>query len=190
MNDEPQAGAPSPQVGAGIDQASLPPPQKPQPGSGASSPPDDLTALPTWAQDLIRDLRAENAQHRKAKQQAEQAAQAAATAAAKEQGRWRELAEQYEPKAKRAEQLEQFIHQLLEKELQGLPERLRTLVPAFDDPLQRLQWVQAARQAGVLAPPAPPQTDADRRSAPPGALSEERRRELAAIYGVNPEFLR
>lgn len=150
---QPPAGQPlTPPTGN--DPASLPAAVKPTPQ------PEDVAALPAWAQALVTDLRKENASHRTAKTAAERQAQQAVEQAAKEQGQWQKLAEQYEPKAKRAEALEAYFTETLAAELKAVPERLKALIPTFDDPLKTLQWVQTAKQAGVFAPPPAPLTDA------------------------------
>ena len=176
---QPQAGD-AQAIVPGIDPASIPAATKPTPQ------PEDVSALPAWAQVLVTDLRKENASHRTAKTAAERQAQQAQEQAAKEQGKWKELAETYEPKAKRTEQIETYIADLLAAELKAIPERLKPLVPAFDDPLKTLQWVQTAKASGVLAPPQAPQTDA---SAPSGtqiaAGNVAKDHELWARLGFN-----
>ena len=94
-----------------------------------------MSALPEWAQKQIKDLRAESANHRKAKSAAEQQAAQAAEQAAKEQGKWQELATTYEPKAKRADELERYIAETLDAELLNVPEKLKGLVPEGMDAL-------------------------------------------------------
>lgn len=121
---------------------------------------EDVNALPAWAQRIIGDLRKESASHRKAKTEAERVAQAQQETAAKEQGKWQELAQQWEPKAKRADELEKFVKDTLEAELTDIPERVKTIVPAYDDPLKTLEWVRNAKAAGILAKPNTPNTDA------------------------------
>lgn len=149
---------------------------------------ENVDALPSWAQRMIGDLRKESASHRRAKSDAERQAQQTAEQAAKEQGQWRELAEQYEPKAKRADELEAFVSELLERETASVPDKFKKLIPQ-GDALATLRWVQEAKAAGILSAPPPPVTDASEKSAPQGGLSEEQRKELAAIYGVDPRFI-
>jgi len=149
---------------------------------------ENVEALPSWAQRTISDLRKEAASHRKAKTEAERTAQAAAEQAAKEQGRWQELAEQYEPAAKRATELEAFVTELLERETAGVPDKFKKLIPT-GDALTTLRWVQEAKAAGILSAPPAPQTDAAERGSTASAKSEEQRKELAAIYGVDPRFI-
>ena len=144
MADEqtPQAGTEAqPQVGSVVAPITTGTTSTPQTG-------EDIGALPEWAQKAIKDLRAESAGHRKAKSAAEQAAQAAAEQAAKEQGKWQELATTYEPKAKRADELERFIGEMLDAELTDVPEKLKPLVPE-GDALARLRWVRTAKAAGL-----------------------------------------
>jgi hypothetical protein len=155
MADEqqPQAGQPlTPPTG--IDPASLPAASKPTPQ------PEDVSDLPAWAQSLVSDLRKENASHRTAKTAAERQAQQAQEQAAKDQGKWKELAEQYEPKAKQADDLLQFATELLEDELKDIPAKFKTLIPKYDNPRQTIMWIRDARRSGLFAPPAAPLTDA------------------------------
>lgn len=143
-NEAPQAGTPA------VAAANVTPAQDAE----------DVNALPGWAQKIIGELRKESASHRKAKADAERAAQAQAEQAAKEQGKWQELATQYEPKAKRTDALEKFIADMVEAELKEVPAKMQSLVPSFDDPLKTLDWLRNAKAAGMFAPPQAPRTDA------------------------------
>jgi hypothetical protein len=150
---------------------------------------EDVKGLPDWAQKLITELRSENGKHRKAKTEAEKQAAKAAEDAAKEQGKWKELYDSTKPKAERAEALEAFIADMLKAELAGVPDKLKGLVPAFDDPLKQLEWVRNAKDAGVLAGPTAPQTDAargtgDTRTAQ-AANDKNKELDLARRLGLN-----
>ena len=191
MADEqmaPAATEPQPQVGSVT---------APSAQAQTSTPPvgDDMSALPEWAQKQIKDLRAESANHRKAKSAAEQQAATAAEQAAKEQGRWQELAQTYEPKAKRADELERYIADTLDAEMANVPDKLKALVPDGMDALGRLRWLQTAKAAGLFAPLNPPRTDAGSGNGQSGitpprcALSPEKKQELAARYGVRADLL-
>lgn len=149
---------------------------------------ENVDSLPVWAQRVIGDLRKESASHRRAKSEAEKAAQAQAEQAAKEQGKWRELAEQYEPQAKRTQELEAFVAELLERETASVPDKYKKLIPQ-GDALATLRWVQEAKAAGVLAAPVAPQTDATEKPSQKSGLTDEQRQELAAIYGVDPRYI-
>jgi hypothetical protein len=151
---------------------------------------EDINALPSWAQRIIGELRKESASHRKAKTEAEKAALAQQEQAAKEQGKWQELATKYEPQAKRAADLEAFVVGMVEEELKAVPERVKPLVPAFDDPLKTLEWVRNAKAAGVLATPQPPRTDAgEGATGGKPRMSEQDKRLKAAALGVDWRYL-
>lgn len=62
-----------------------------------------VEGLPVWAKDLLKELRAENAKHRKAKTEAEKAQAEAERKAAEDQGKYQEL---YETERAKAQQLE------------------------------------------------------------------------------------
>jgi hypothetical protein len=150
---------------------------------------EDVNALPQWAQKAISELRKEAASHRKAKTEAERAAQAQQETAAKEQGKWQELAQQWEPKAKRADALEKFITDMVTAELEDVPERVKPIIPAFDDPLKTLEWIQNAKAAGILAKPLPPNTDAANgagdRTANNAVSAKQKELELWQRLGLN-----
>lgn len=148
----------------------------------------NVESLPQWAKQVISDLRKEAAGNRTAKTRAEQAAQAAADEAAKEQGRWQQLAEKYEPEAKRAAELTAFVDELLEQERASVPERFRALIPA-GNPLDTLRWVRAAKEAGILTPPTAPQTDAQETGRVTPRMTEAEKRERAARLGVDWRYL-
>ena len=178
----------TPQAGTTPEAQAAPEKQQTPPAVQAAA--EDVGALPEWAQKAITDLRKESASQRKARADAEKVAQAAAETAAKEQGKWKELYEGAEPKAKRADTLEAFIGELVASELEAVPEKLKALVPEFDDPLKTLQWVRSAKAAGVLATPVTPSTDAReaQKTGKPG-MSEDQRKRLADAYGVLPQFI-
>lgn len=69
----------------------------------------NVEGLPKWAQDLFKDLRQENAKHRKAKTEAEKAKVEAERKAAEDQGKFQEL---YQTERERNQQLEAEIAQL------------------------------------------------------------------------------
>jgi hypothetical protein len=132
---------------------------------------------------------------RKHKDASEKIAAQAAEQAAKEQGKWQELATAYEPKAKRADELERYIAETLDAELLNVPEKLKGLVPEGMDALGKLRWLQTAKAAGLFAPLQAPRTDAGSGNGqggmvpPRGALSPDRKQELAARYGVRADLL-
>lgn len=188
MADEqmPQAGTEAqPQAGS----VTIPPVET-QPQAGAVSAGGEIMTM-----EEARKLRSESNNLRKRLQDIEKSQLTAAEQAAKEQGRWQELAQTYEPKAKRADELERYIADTLDAELANVPEKLKGLVPDGMDALGKLRWLQAAKAAGLFAPLQAPRTDAGSGNGqsgmtpPRGALSPDRKQELAARYGVRADLL-
>lgn len=68
----------------------------------------NVDGLPVWAKDLLKELRQENAKHRKAKTEAEKAQAEAERKAAEQQGKYQEL---YETERAKAAQLEADIQE-------------------------------------------------------------------------------
>lgn len=184
---QPQAGAPVAESAPG---APIPAPTKPTvSATPAAQATEDIASLPEWAQRVYSDLRKENASFRKKQIDAEKLASEAAEKSAKEQGHWQELAEQYEPKAKRADALEAFIAELLEAETASVPDKLKPLLPQ-GDPLATLRWVQQAKAVGILAAPQAPRTDAGAAGANLARVeTEAEKRERAARLGVDWRYL-
>ena len=139
----------------------------------------NISSLPPAAQEYIDALRKEAASYRiKAKKAAEShkavadalaekeaAEKEAATRALAAKEEWKELAEQ------RAAELEEMIpykaqaERLLatvvasnEKRLEDIPERFRSLIPAFDDPTKLSEWLDAAAKE-LVAPAQAPNLD-------------------------------
>lgn len=131
----------------------MPDDTNPQPGAAdtpESNEANDIAALPAWAQTLVKELRRENASHRTAKKQAEAAAQAAEDKRLAEQQQWKELAEKraaaldaLKPLQDRYTTLEETFKATLAKRLEALPDWSKSLVPAFDDPVKTMAWLDA-----------------------------------------------
>ncbi len=153
-----------------------------------TSAPGNVRALPGWAQSMIRDLRRENASRRaEIKRVRDEAAQIDAeresdrvvmAQAAEERGR-------LIPRAERADQLEGYVSESVAKRVAALPDALRTLVPAYDDPLKTLAWLET--NAPILSAPRVPSLDAGARGESAGARISAGEREMAAKLGVTPE---
>ena len=121
----------------------------------------DIGALPTWAQTVIKELRKGEAAQRTAKRQAEEEASRRETERLAGEKKFEELAAKLDsdlkavqPKAERADALEAFLKNSVELRIKALPEADRTLVPEFDDPLKTLEWLDrnAARFTQQRAP--------------------------------------
>lgn len=146
---QPQAGTtPQPQAGA-VEPIEAP--AQPQAG-------DAQAEIMTLKE--ARELRRESQKLHAKLAEMERRDAEAAEKAAQEQGKWQELYERTKPQAERVKALETFLGALLEQELASVPEKQRDLVPEFDDPLKKLEWVRKAKAGGLLMAPAAPSTDA------------------------------
>ena len=154
-----------------------------------------IDELPEWARKLVRELRQENAQHRTEKQAAKHAADEAERKRLADQQQWKELAEKLQadmaalrPQVDAAQAYRETIAATVEARIKAVPEQMRSLVPAFDDPAKTLQWLDA--NAAVLTTPRPPQMDAgvggDGGGKTLPKLTPEQI-ELAKIAGMTPQ---
>jgi hypothetical protein len=131
-----------------------------QPGQAPDASRPTIDTLPEEWQRTIRELREENAAHRKAKQAAEQQAAEAATKAKQaeesalaEQQQWRELAERREreiaelrPSAALATELSEWIAGYINKAISTWPEEVKAMAPNGETtPLAMLEWLEKAR---------------------------------------------
>jgi ribosomal protein L13E len=154
---------------------------------------DEVGQLPEWTQKLIKELRSENAKHRKAKTQAEKAEEAAKQAALAEQGKYKELNERLQA------QLDEALASKEAAELAGLKAQVASKLGLPQMLVDRLQGttaeeLEADGQALLDAmpqPQTPTGTDAGKGTnsggAPTPAVTEQEVREFAAIYGLNYE---
>jgi hypothetical protein len=155
---------------------------------------DSVDNLPEWAQKLIKELRGENASHRKAKKQAEEEAEVASRKAAEEQGKFKEL---YEKELAKREEAEAEVKQLALDALKskvasevGLPQQLASrLAGETEDEIKAdAQAVLAALPKHTL------DNDAGRGTGGPGTqtpqMSEEEIKEFAARMGVDPRYVK
>jgi len=150
--------------------------------------------LPDWAQRLVKELRSENASHRKAKRQAETEAEAAARKAAEEQGKFKEL---YEKELAKREAAEAEAKRL---ELDALKSKVATevgLPPALASRLagETEDEIRADAQAVLAALPKQSlDNDANRGTGGSGGqavqMSDEEIKEFAARMGVDPKYVK
>jgi phage I-like protein len=162
----PDVQTPEQAAGAPPPAPATPPPASPP----AQKPPDDdedrsITSFPPAAQEVIRQLRDENAKHRQEARKQKDAAERAERDKLAEAGEWKQAYErvtaELEPlklKADRAEAVEAFVQKALKARIDALPEQYRTLVPKYDDPLKTLTWLD--QSAPLLTPPKAPSLDA------------------------------
>ena len=140
------------------------------PTTDAGDAAQDVSSLPAWAQDMIRDLRREAADRRVAAKQAD--------------AQREDVLAEVQPKAERTDAMEAFLRDLAQKRMDALPSQYRALVPQYDDALQTLQWLEAS--AAILLPPRAPGFDAGVTGDRPAAVPEEVRA-LAQRMGVSVE---
>lgn len=121
---------------------------------------------------------------------------------AAEAGEWQKLAQQHEQDltATRSEfdsvkaQVEKYsaaVQRLYETRVKALPNAARKAVESLpiSDPLDRLAWLDANSE--LFSATTPPNINATDKGGPrPDTLSDDDAQELAAIYGVNPKYLK
>lgn len=152
--------------------------------------------LPEWAQSLYKDLRAENAKHRKRMAEAEKTAQEAAEAAAKEQGKYKELYE------KREKDLAEAKAQLALKERQelqrkvaesvGLPAKLASKISGETEADME---ADAKEMLAAMPQPAKPSAHNDARHGTGGQAGVKsygpgfNKEQAAQFLGVDPKYI-
>lgn len=116
---------------------------------------DEIKADPASFAKHVKDLRAEAAARRKALKDAEDQRLREETERLANEKKFEELAgklkgqlDQIQPKAARAEALETYLQESVQKRIEALPQQYRTMVPQYEDPLKTLQWLDA--NAAVL----------------------------------------
>jgi hypothetical protein len=172
MTDEPNTPPTTPPA------ASLPAAAPAVPPASNAPPADDsgesISNFSPAAQELIRELRSENAKWRTDARRQKEAADKAERDKLAQQGEWKAAYErvtaELEPlktKADRAEAIEVFMAKTVKARIDALPEQYRALVPKYDDPLKTLEWLDTS--APLLTPPKAPSLDAGARSSGSGS---------------------
>lgn len=184
-NEQPQAGA---QQLAGAQAA---------PAQSQTTPdktePQDVSALPAWAQELVKDLRKENASHRKAKSDVEAQAREAEEKRLKEQGQWQAVAEKAQAQLKAAQaeldalKLNEQRREIAKKA--GLPDALALRLSGSTP-----EEMEADAKALVAALPkaTAPAPDINAQASgtkPAKSMTDDERREFAARYGVMAQYI-
>lgn len=185
-NEQPQAGA---QQLAGAQAA---------PAQSQTTPdktePQDVSALPAWAQELVKDLRKENASHRKKASDAEAQARADDEKRLKEQGEWKAVAENAQAQLKAA-QAELDALKLNEQRREigrkmGLPEALALrLSGSTPEEMEADAKTLAAALPKAATTPAPDINAQASGTKPKPAMTDGERREFAARYGVQAQYI-
>ena len=112
----------------------------------------------------------------------------------KEQGKWKEIAEQranemaaLKPKAEQVEAIEVTLKEVLATQIAELPENLRSLVPDDLTTQQKLSWL--SKNKALLLKPKAVDIGAGKQggSAPEGTTLSPEEMEFAKAFGVKPE---
>lgn len=156
----------------------------------------EVSALPKWAQDLIKSLRTEAGDHRQKAKQAADAKAVAEAAALAEQGKYKELYEKTKGELDalktvqdRATVLETKIQATNEGRIKRIPESMRSVIPADYTPDKLSEWLDANEHLLTKAP-APNLNGGSGGSgggSQPQPKLEAFELELAKIAGVTPE---
>ena len=115
----------------------------------------------TFDAQYVKDLRDEAAKWRTELRKVQEAQEEARKAELAEQQKWQELAQEHEKKVKELEPIKARYEEMLEtlresnkKRIEQIPEAMRDLIPAYDDPTQLAAWLDAAA-AKLTKPQAP-----------------------------------
>lgn len=181
MNEQTQGQAPTP-----TGQAPAASTAEPVATTPNGQEPNGMETLPEAARKLIADLRAENAAHRRAKQESEAAAKAAEDKRLEAEKQFEQLAQQraariaeLEPIASRYESLAAKLTADMEKEIAKLPAEIKAMRPDGDlDTL--IEWTEKARAlAAKMQAAAAPGHAAPPRPAADGRPSQDQARIIA-----------
>lgn len=160
----------------------------------APTEPDPAPVARTFDAAYVSELRSEAAGWRTRYRELEQQLASAETAKLEEQARYKELAETYKRELDALQRVrvqhETLLASMSEanaQRVERIPERLRSLVPPIDDPVQLSRWLDA--NAALLTGPTAPNLNSGS-GAPESprkpALTEAQLR-IAAKLGVDPE---
>ena len=179
----PQAGNPEPQAGDGQQM------EQEQPNSDAPAlSPEQLRAE-------LEAARKEAASYRTKLRQTEKAVTDAEAKRLAEQGEYKALYESVKAKADAADALQERLDAITaqaqaanERRVKAIPEHMRSLVPAYSDPLQLAEWLDA--NAAIFAKPTAPPLDgrAGGSGAPP-TVTDAEVLDFATRMGIRPEHV-
>lgn len=167
------------------------------PNAAATDVPPDDKPIPydrfKQVNDQLKELKQWKAQQEAAEAKRLKEAGEAEKARLAQQQQWEKLANQYKTEAEQlsphkatAEKYGAALSRLLESERKPLPKHILSLLDKMD-PAEQLEWI-AENKTAVIQPLPNLNGDASGRGKGKG-MSDDQRRELAARYGVNPEYL-
>ena len=179
-----QEVTPEPQAGEG-QQTEL---EQPTQGEQAH------TLTPEALRAELEAARKEAARYRTQLRQQERAAQEAEAKRLAEQGEYKALYEAARAKAEAADALQERLDAITaqaqaanERRVKAIPEHMRSLVPAYDDPLKVAEWLDA--NAAILSKPAAPPLDGRAGGTSVATVTDEDVNEFATRMGIRPEHV-
>lgn len=190
-----QQSTPDTQEGSGAENQ-----EQEQLNTGSGQAPG--TPAPEWTPEnaaaaavKIKELTAENAKWHKRLRETERAKEAEAEAAMAEQGKYKELYQQAQSKAARADALQERLDAITaqaqsanERRVAAIPDAMKSLVPEYDDPLKLAEWLDA--NAAVFSRPTPPPLDGRAGgNGTPAVVTEDEVNEYAARWGLDARHI-
>lgn len=121
--------------------------------SSAPESPEGIEALPSWAQDEIKELRKEAARRRVEAREAQVAAEKAEEEKLARERQFEELAQRRQakideltPAAEQAGRLTELVRGQINEEIKDWPDSITAMAPAGEQPAEVwLEWLQKAR---------------------------------------------
>lgn len=169
----------------------------PTPDAAATEAAPDEKPIPydrfKQVNDQLKEMKQWKAQQEAAEAQRQKEAGEAEKARLAQQQEWEKLANQYKTEAEQlsphkaaAEKYGAALSKLLESERKPLPKHILSLLDKMD-PAEQLEWI-AENKAAVTQQLPNLNGDASGRGKGKG-LTDDQRRELAARYGVHPDYI-
>lgn len=114
---------------------------------------EELQASISKLENNLKEVTKESIQRKERIREMEAVQKNTEEARLKEQNEFKSLYEKTKPKAELWEQYEPELNKMLDSEIAGIPEDKRDLIPAFDNPVKKMAWLQQARAKGLFSPP-------------------------------------
>lgn len=179
-----QAATPEPQAGDGKQM------EPEQPIAGEQAQPLTLEAMRAELEAARKDA----AKYRTQLRQQEKAAAEADAKRMAEQGEYKALYESVRAKAEAADALQERLDAITaateaanKRRIDAIPEHMRSLVPAYDDPLKVAEWLDA--NAAVLSKTLAPPLDGRAGGTSVATVTDEDVNEFATRMGIRPEHV-
>ena len=174
---------------------------EPQAGDGKQVEPEQPIAgeqaqplTPEAMRAELEAARKEAARYRTQLRQQEKAASDAEAKRMAEEGKYKDLYESIKPKAEAAAVLQERLDAITAqtqaanaRRIEAIPENMRSLVPAYDDPLKVAEWLDA--NAAILSKPAAPPLDGRAGGTSAATVTDEDVIDFAVRMGIRPEHV-